>query len=362
VDRFASDGRHRTPGKKEQMRVDGGTKRANLDWLGALQLLSTFRRNLGDRLPQTVVHSGTEVDIYQPDRAPRATAIFVPGLAIRGREDPRIRNLGWALCATGLRVLIPDVPSIRALKISVDQPDEVQQLLESLVADSTMVTTPGLSLLSVSFSGIFVLRAALSAVLAQRLRALCLIGGYFDIERVASFLITSDHADPYGRLIIARSYYSGDDPALAPVREVLSRCVEASALDNTGPSDLDTLFDTSDPVEAGLHRLLTDPHERQSFCRQVVTMFNDSWSGYRVPGDFPLDMPPVFLLHGRQDRVIPPQESCRLAQLLQDGGVSHRLCVTDFLGHGDAVISLARLRQLYRLLAGFAWFLGYTRD
>jgi hypothetical protein len=60
--------------------------------------------------------------------------------------------------------------------------------------------------------------------------------------------------------------------------------------------------------------------------------------------------------------VVPPEESCRLAQLLQDRGVSHRLCVTDFLGHGDAVISLARLRQLYRLLAGFAWFLGYTRD
>jgi acetyl esterase/lipase len=149
---------------------------------------------------------------------------------------------------------------------------------------------------------------------------------------------------------------------LATVREVLSRCIEASALDNAGPSDLDALFDTSDPVEAGLHRLLTDPHERQDFCRQVITMFNDSWSGYRVPDDFPLDMPPVFLLHGRQDRVIPPGESRRLAQLLQDRGVSHRLCVTDFLGHGDAVISLARLPQLYRLLAGFAWFLGYTRD
>ena len=344
------------------MRLEGDTKRAYPDWLGALQLLSTFRRNPGNRLPQTVVHSGTEVDIYQPDSAPRATAIFVPGFAIRGREDPRIRNLGWALCATGLRVLIPDVASIRALKISVDQPDEVQQLLESLVADSSMVTTPGLSLLSVSFSGIFVLRAALSAVLAQRLRALCLIGGYFDIERVASFLINSDRADPYGRLIIARSYYSDDDPALAPVREVLSRCVEASALDNTGPSDLDTLFDTSDPLEAGLHQLLTDPHERQAFYRQVITMFNDSWSGYRVPDDFPSDMPPVFLLHGRQDRVIPPEESRRLAQLLQDRGISHRLCVTDFLGHGDAAISLARLPELYRLLAGFAWFLGYTRD
>ncbi|MGE4647742.1 MAG: hypothetical protein AAEJ59_06700 [Arenicellales bacterium] len=344
------------------MRVDGGTKRAYPDWLGALQLLSTFRRNLGDRLPQTVIHSGTEVDIYQPASAPRATAIFVPGLAIRGREDPRIRNLGWALRATGLRVLIPDVPSIRALKISVDQPDEVQQLLESLAADSTMVTTPGLSLLSVSFSGIFVLRAALSTVLAQRLHALCLIGGYFDIERVASFLINSDRADPYGRLVIARSYYSNDDPKLASVHEVLSRCVEASALDNTGPNDLDTLFDRSDPVEAGLHRLLTDPHERQGFCRQIITMFNDSWSGYRVPGHFPLDMPPVFLLHGRQDRVIPPEESCRLAQLLQDRGVSHRLCVTDFLGHGDTAISLARLSQLYRLLAGFAWFLGYTRN
>ncbi len=331
------------------------------DWLGAMMLLFAFQRGRTKSTPQTVEHSGTWVDIYQPLRPPSATVIFVPGLAIRGREDPRIRNLGWALCAAGLRVLIPDVPSIRSLKISSDQPEEVRQLLENLVGDPSMVTTRNISLMSVSFSGVFVLRAALSQALAERTRVLCLIGGYFDIEQVASFLINSNRADVYGRLIIASSYFSDIEPASPAAQVALVRAVEAAAHDNSGPSDLGALFDLADPLEKSLHHVLSDPYEREHFCGKVIAGFDEAWMGYRVPIELPDNMAPVFLLHGRGDRVIPPGESRRLARLFSDSGISHYLCVTDFLGHGDAAISFSQVSELYRLIAGFAWFLGHCR-
>ena len=52
-----------------------------------------------------------------------------------GREDPRVVHLAGALADAGYRVLIPDFPSIRALEIRRQQPDEVLAQLETLATD-----------------------------------------------------------------------------------------------------------------------------------------------------------------------------------------------------------------------------------
>jgi len=336
-----------------------GPRRASPDWQGACKLLFAFQRNQTPGKLETVFHRDTQVDIYDPLSEPRSTAIFVPGLAIRGREDPRIRRLGWALCAAGLRVLIPDVPSIRALTISNRQPDEVSDLLKSLVGDRSLVTTDDIALMSVSFSSVFVLRAALEEALVDRVSTLGLIGGYFDIEKVADFLITSDRADPYGKLLIARSYFAEFESAEAAA--ALKQAVETSAINNHEPIRLDALLDVGDPVERPLHRLLSDPKAQQEFLDKVVDLFDSTWEGYRVPPEFPRRMPPVFLLHGSNDPVIPPEESRRLARRLASQGISHHLCVSHLLDHGNTSISLRRIVDVYRLVAGFAWFLARTR-
>jgi len=331
------------------------------DWRGALKLLLSFHRNETKGRLETVSHDDTWVDIYDPPTAPMATVIFVPGLAIQGREDPRIRRLGWALCTAGLRVLIPDIPSIRALKISASQSAQVNALLKSLAQDRAMVTTDDIALMSVSFSSVFVLRAALDRVLGDRVSALGLIGGYFDIEKVADFLITSERADPYGRLLIARSYFAEFESADEGAVAALKHAIEAAARNNTKPIDLDGLFDVSDPVEHSLHQLLSDPKARREFLDKVVNVFDGGWAGYRIPQEFPQNMPAVFLLHGRADLVIPTEESRRLAHRLAGQGIAHHLCVSNLLDHGNTAISLRRAVDVYHLVAGFAWFLARLR-
>tara|TARA_Y100000310_G_scaffold322859_2_gene382450 strand:+ start:491 stop:1525 length:1035 start_codon:yes stop_codon:yes gene_type:complete len=338
-----------------------GRPKPRPEWRGAVKLLFAFQRNQTPGKLETVSHDDTRVDIYDPPTAPMATVIFVPGLAIRGREDPRIRRFGWALCAAGARVLIPDIPSIRALKISARQPAEVNALLKSLAQDRTMVTTDDIALMSVSFSSVFVLRAALDRALADRVSALGLIGGYFDIEKVADFLITSERADPYGRLLIARSYFAEFESAEQGVVAALKHAVERSALDNAQPNELDDLFDVNDPVEKSLHRLLSDPEARRGFLDKVVKVFDGNWAGYRVPQQLPQSMPAVFLLHGRTDPVIPTEESRRLAHRLASQGVAHHLCVSNLLDHGNTAISLRRAVDVYHLVVGFAWFLARLR-
>ena len=343
------------------MNGSGTQRKARADWKGALKLLLAFQRHQKPGKLETVAFGETLVDIYQPPSAPPATVIFIPGLSIRGREDPRIRRLGWALSAGGARVLIPDVPSIRDLTISARQPDEVANLIRSLVQDRTLVTTRRVALMSVSFSSIFVLRAALDPVLTDRVTALGLIGGYYDIERVADFLITSKRADPYGRLVIGRSYFAEFESEHTKAIATLKRVVETVATNNHEPIHLDALFDANDPFEQSLHQLMTEPASRQAFLEQILDVFDSAWAGYRVPAQFPQSTPPVFLLHGSHDPVIPTEESDSLADRLARQGLAHHLCVSDLLEHGNTAISFRRIDDVYRLVAGFAWFLGQAQ-
>ena len=331
------------------------------DWLGAIRLLSHFHNHLSGVLPRLESHRGYLVDIYEPPTAPSSTVIFTPGLSIHGREDPRLRRFGFALQSAGLRVLIPDVPSLRALRITTEQPSEIKQLLISLAKDSNLVTTPHLALMSVSFSSVFVLGAATESVLCKRLNAIGLIGGYFDIEKVARFLLTSPIADPYGKLVIVRSYLEEIGSCDSDTLDLLDRAIHESAIQNSRAIPLDQLFDNASPKQASVLRLLAEPQSCGEIYDNVVNLFKHSWLGYSTAIHVPNSMCPVFLLHGREDRVIPVEQSRWLSASLAETGVPHRLCVSDLLAHGNATISFRRAIEIYRLIRAFAWFLGRAK-
>ena len=168
------------------------------DWAAAVRLLSAFNRHQNNASPKTVFHAGYPLDIYDPRKPPKASVIFIPGLAIHGREDRRMRQLASALCAAGLRVIVPDIPSIRSLRVTSGQSHEVRDLVEILVNESSLVVTENVALMSVSFSSVFALDIARQGSLGTRLKGVGIIGGYSDIESVASFLIKAKRADPYG--------------------------------------------------------------------------------------------------------------------------------------------------------------------
>ena len=111
-------------------------------------------------------------------------------------------------------------------------------------------------------------------------------------------------------------------------------------------------------IKQSLHQLMTTPGSRQAFLEKILDVFDSAWAGYRVPAEFPQGTPPVFLLHGSHDPVIPTAESCHLARRLAQQGLAHHLCISELLEHGNTAISFRRIADVYRLVAGFAWFLG----
>ena len=331
------------------------------DWLGAIRLLSHFHNHSSEVLPRLESHRGYLVDIYEPSTDPVSTVIFTPGLSLHGREDPRLRRFGFALQSAGLRVLIPDVPSLRALRINTKQPLEIKELLISLTQDSNLVTTSHLALMSVSFSSVFVLASATESALRKRLSAIGLIGGYFDIEKVARFLLTSPIAEPYGKLIIVRSYLEEIGSCDSYTLDLLDRASHESAIQISRAIPLEQLFDNASPKQASVLRLLAEPQSCGEIYENVVNLFKHSWSGYSTAINFSDSMCPVFLLHGREDRVIPVEQSRWLSASLVKTGVPHRLCVSDLLAHGNATISFRRAVEIYRLTRAFAWFLGRAK-
>ena len=295
-----------------------------------------------------------------PSGSALGTVVFIHGMSVLGREDPRVRQLAVALTTTGLQVLVPELSSIRNLRIERVQPSEVQATLEQLASDKDLVSTRNFALMAVSFSGVFALRAAKSVVLGPRISALCLIGGYYDVERVSDFLVTAKRADPYGRMLMVRSYFSEVEVENDAFHQHLERCIQNNAKEDEG-WNLRSLLDETDADQERLWHLLSDSGQRQRFLQKVIQAFGDDWSGYRVNLNFVNSKTPVFLLHGRGDRVIPPGESRRLARQMTARGIPNHLCITRFLTHGDSAIRLARLPELYRLLKGFAGFIRGAR-
>ena len=257
-------------------------------------------------------------------------------------------------------MLVPELPNIRNLRIERAQPSEVQSTLEQLAGDKDLVPTHHFALMAVSFSGVFALRATNSATLGPRISALCLIGGYYDVERVSDFLVNAKRADPYGRMLMVRSYFSEVEAENDAFHWHLERCIRNNAEEDEG-WNLRSLLDEADAEQERLWQLLSDCGQRQRFLQKVIRAFGDDWSGYRVNLNFVNSKTPVFLLHGRGDRVIPPGESRRLSSQMSAQGIPNYLCITRFLSHGDSAIRLNQLPELYRLLRGFAWFISCIR-
>ena len=331
-------------------------------WVVALKLLLRFQhRKYGQTVVRkTLFQSDLVLDYYLPSGKAVSTVVVIPGMSVLGREDPRIINLAEALAAAGCRVLIPEFHGIRNLEIGRQQPEKVQQQLETLVADRYLIPDEMFSIMAVSFSGIFALRAACSKHLGHRIVALCLIGGYYDIDTVCSFLVTANRSDPYGRLLVLRSYYKEIEPESRAFHRILDRCLK-ECVDQKYGWNAHRALDASDPLENRIYRLLTDNLEREMFRKKITTSLDQSWSGYRTQLDFVCKKTPVLLIHGRDDRVIPAGESRRLARRLGDRKIPVYLCITRFLSHGDSVIRLSQLPELYRLLRGVAWFFRYSR-
>lgn len=300
------------------------------------------------RLP--VAGRTVDADLYHPqgEGDPLRAWIVLHGLTRPGRRHRALARFARALAASGARVLIPDIPSWRALELDPEATDRTVEGALRFLEGVPGVRPDGVVLAGFSFGAPQVLRVARRPETARHLAGTVAWGGYHHLGRTIDFQLTGGYSgrepngspaegslrpDPYGRWVVAgncltEAYPEGGDVA----RALLQLAREVG--ERQEPADSPRV-----PPLVATHRFRVAPERRPLFdvfapphggfpdpraAREVV----DALDG-PVQRAFPLLDPgphlgplecPARLLHSRTDRMIPYTETVELARALEGTG------------------------------------------
>jgi fermentation-respiration switch protein FrsA (DUF1100 family) len=247
-----------------------------------------------------------------------------------------------SVAASGATVLVPEVADWVSLGLEPARSlDAVESALAELEADPLVTGKPGL--MGFSFGGPQALRVAGDPAVRERLRCVASFGGYGDLGRTVRFLLTGLHEwggdeyrvrpDPYGRWIVASNYLTSV-PGFEDAGDVALALRELAAY--AGDHRIESWDASLDGMKEEIATRVA-PERRDLFTFFAPDAAHDppgpspeaeSWAerladaGERVAPDLSLpdevDVPlPTFLVHGRNDHLIPFSETLRLARRVQ---------------------------------------------
>ncbi len=338
-------------------------------WLRALRFIATQQR--GARNARGISRQAVQIafgkerintDVYTNGSAEAPTIVFLHGMSPLGISDPRQIVAARALAAAGFRVICPELPEIRNLKVEAGSIDRFRKILLNLRENLELCPKQRFALFAPSFSGAICLKVAADPELAPNITAIAALGAFSRIERSLKHLMHSDEADPYARLIILANFL----PRLIEGKR-LGRYYLAAAHDNWNETAAKnpslTGFEPTDECKKELRRLTAaerklilrieeDKKFRIALGERLLQVMQDTLDAYNVSEVAAKIRAPVFLLHGADDDVIPARESTELYPLLKEA----LLVVTPLMGHSHAKVSLRMMGDVLSLLAGFAWY------
>jgi len=338
-------------------------------WRRALRFIATQQRSAknaqGINRQAVTIALGKErinADVYTQQQAEAPTIVFLHGMSPLGISDPRQIVAAKALASAGFRVVCPELPEIRNLKIEAGSIERFRKILLHLQQDRDLCPQGRFALFAPSFSGAICLKVAADVQLAGSITAVAALGAFSRMEGTLRHLMHVKKADPYARLIILANFL----PRLKEGKR-LGRYYIAAANDNWhetaaknptlngfAPTDarIKALRRLNAKERELVARIEDDAEFRLNLAQRLLPVMRRELSAYNVLKAAGSIKAAVFLLHGADDDVIPARESTELFPLLRDA----RLVVTPFMGHSHAAVSMRFIGDIWRLVSGFAWF------
>lgn len=248
-------------------------------------------------------------DLYAPAEPALGRLVAVPGFTVHGKDDPRLVELATSLARARFLVLVPEIDGARALRVRLEDRDAIADAAGHLAARPGPDAPVGVVAISYA-AGL----AALAALETGAIGYLVLVGGYHDTVELARFIARDNEADGSGQLLpAAKAMFLASHAALlddsaerAALLALAERRMagEAEAVAALGPqgASLLALVDNRDP--GSVERLVA----------ALPAPVREFLLGLSLRGR---DLAPLagrlVLIHGREDRVIPWQESRDLA-------------------------------------------------
>ena len=299
-----------------------------------------------------------EVDHYEPNTQYAGTVVVIHGMSPKGKQDPRISVLCYALSKVGYRVIAPDIESIKKLIICPSQIDAIANILFEIANDELMTPSGKIGVLAPSFSGAMCLAAASLPEIHDRVKAVCAIGAFTEVETVMSYLLNNGAADPYGRFIVLKKIV----PLVCSENELFQKALDAAIEDNLNEISFDEfsnaynryLGSLTEPDRQKIRRLFHDSVYREQLFASSKLVLSEELKALDIIHRIEGLSAKVFLLYGFADAVIPCQQSERLYQELTGLKKQANLVITPFLSHGDTQFRLSQLPDIARVVQGFA--------
>jgi pimeloyl-ACP methyl ester carboxylesterase len=332
----------------------------------------------GDAIPPGVTRTtrapgGLErAYLYEPQgRAPGGAYLVAPGLHFLGPDDPRLDRFCRVLAASGALVMAPFLPDFLRLELAPTTASHLAAAFDDLDVMAGERRLPRPAIFSISFGSMPAIEIAARPTHRDRVGALVVFGGFADFDATVRFAVTGVTERGGRRLELAR------DPLNSPAvflnllphldagegRAALEAAWRRMVRETWGRMELKA-EGARDPYANRIAEALP-PELRELFlvgCGLRPGAIDRVDAGLRAAGDhFGFFDPrphlarlaaPVYLLHGRDDDVIPWFESEKIRDALP-AGHPHRLHVVGMASHtGVGMPPLGELaRELATLLA-----------
>ena len=288
-------------------------------------------------------------DLYRADETPRAALLLVPGLAPDGKDDRRLVDLAVVLARADFAVLVPDIASLRAQRVSAENIRQIADVLSYMDRARTEIlpaedAPAPIGIAAISYAVGPALLATLEPELRGRIGFMVAIGGYYDVEAVVTYFTTGfhrngdagawvkGHPNDYGKWL----FVGANTDAILDMRDRITLRAMAGRRTADGDAPIDDLVKLLGPEGQAVHALLAnhDPERARDLIAGLPERLLRNLTALNVRGRDLAGAPrSLILIHGKDDRIIPVSESLQLAAAAPSGRA--HLYVVEQLAHAD---------------------------
>lgn len=324
---------------------------------GPSRLKNVTPEPLRQELTLTIGGRSYLVDLYQSQETTEAGLLLVPGAAETGKDDPRLRAFATSLARARFAVLVPDLPSLKSLKVNSGNIREVKDLFEYLASRSELSPGGRAGIFAFSYAAGPALHVALDPDTGRRVRFVFAVGPYHSLDRVLTFFTTGyfhekgtlRHREPnaYGKWVFVLSNVDR-------LRSVNDRRL-LSAMAERKKEDLDaSLDDLAGQLAAEGRQVYAfisnrDPRRVEALKQGLPpSILEDLRRLDLADRDLSSLAAQLILVHGTDDDIIPYTESVALAS--EAPAERTDLYLIDSLAHVDLTPGLISRVRLWRAI------------